>query len=506
MKVVLVNPPFKKPVNQKYERYFVRAGSRWPHSSIKRIGEIPPYVPFPFFLAYTAAILRENGFSIGVLDGVALDMDSETFLKALIQKKPDVILFETTTPTIQHDFSLIRTIKKESLCKIVLCGPHATVFSRDLLKNPDIECIVLGEYEFAALEVMQAIRDGSPLHRIKGVVSKDHGEISGADRAPLIDPLDRLPLPARDVFPDDAGSDMSIYWDPFCQRRPAVQVHASRGCPYRCYFCLWNQVMYNCGKYRLFSPRRVVDEIEIAIRKYGAREIYFDDDDFTISKKHVLEICGELRRRQISIKWSCMGDAINLDEEMIHRMSEAGCSGIKFGVESGSPRILEKLGKPVDLKRVKRITRSCARHDIRTHATFIAGLLGETKETLHETIRYLETLSTDTIQVSICTPFPGTALYDKAVRLDLLQDESWHHFDGRGFSVLKFDGLSQQELSEYRQRLFKKWLLWRLTEPGWIVRQIKHIVRSITGQGTRFFFGRIFVELLDEFKLKDTES
>lgn len=505
MKILLTNPPCKQKIDARYEKYFVRAGSRWPHSNVKRIGELPHYIPFPFFLAYTAALLLKDNFSIEVIDGVALDMNRETFLKKVMDIAPEVILFETTTPTIEYDLDLIKEIKRHIHSRIILCGSHATTFAKDLLeKSGEVDFIILGEYESTALNLMHSLREGKPVEETVGIACRQGGKVVVGKRAPLIEMLDELPFPARDLFPQNSSPDMKIYWDSFCQNRPALQMHASRGCPYRCYFCLWNQVMYGNGKYRLFSPKRVVDEMEEVIKNYDAREIYFDDDDFAINRNHVLGICREIKERRLKIKWSCMGDAINLDEEEIRRMADSGCIGMKFGVESGSLKVLEKVGKPVDLRRVKEISRWCTKYGIKTHATFSIGLLGETIKSIKESLNFTRHLDVDTIQVSICTPFPGTRFYEEALYQKVLRYTSWEEFDGKTRELLEYPDLSSKKMEEFRREFFRAWLLSRLFQVSWILRQVKYLFRWIKGTGFVFIMKRLYAELRDELSKRET--
>lgn len=505
MKVLLANPPCKQVIDTKHEKYFVRAGSRWPHSSIKRKNEPPHYVPFPFFLAYTAALLLEDDFSVEVIDGVALDMTREDFLERVLSIGPGIILFETTTPTINHDLSLIKEIKKHIQPKIILCGTHATIFAEALLKqSPHIDYIILGEYELGALSLMRSLREEKSIESMRGIAYREEENIVVGKRCSPIDPLDELPFPARHLFPQNSAPDMGMYWDGFCQNRPAIQMHTSRGCPYRCYFCLWNQVMYDSGKYRLFSSVRVVDEIEEVMERYNAREIYFDDDDFTIKRSHVLNICREIKRRNLKIKWSCMGDAINLDEEEIHEMALSGCIGMKFGVESGSLKILERIGKPVNLERVRQISRWCAKYGIKTHATFSLGLLGETRETIRQSLDFAKHLDVDTIQVSICTPFPGTSFYEMAVREGIMKYSSWEEFDGKSKELLQYGNLRGEEIEKLRRDFFRQWLQRKLCSPAWLIRQVRNLIRWIKGCGLNFIARKLYAELKDELSRRES--
>lgn len=294
MRVQLANPGYKYPLNDKYEKYFIRSGSRWPHCGIKRKGRLPHYLPFPFFLAYTTALLLKEKHNVNVLDAIALDYDDDQFLKESKDVCPEVILFETTTPTIEHDLYIARKLKEVTAAKIVLAGPHAIVYANDLIKNYGfIDYILKNEYEFKFNELVKKINGENSVENIEGIAYKgSNSNILSQKEASLQYSFDILPMPARQPFPSNKINDMSRYWDGFCQFCPAIQVQATRGCPYGCYSCLWNEVLYTSKKYRKFSPQRVVEEMKFVIKEYNAREIYFDDDDFTIDTNYVSEICN----------------------------------------------------------------------------------------------------------------------------------------------------------------------------------------------------------------------
>ena len=487
MKIFLANPPCRIQINEGEERYFVRAGSRWPFSVIKKINQSPDYIPFPFYLAYTAAILEKNGHQVIVDDGVATNQSESEFLEKVFETKPQIILFETSTPTINYDLELVRKIKNR-LDEVVIClaGTHATSFYKEILKNTDdIDYILLAEYELSFSRLVDALEKKwsmGKIEEIEGIAFKKEKKVFWSEPK-LIDPLDQLPVPARRLFPNNTNPDPTIYWDGFCQYKPAIQMHASRGCPFRCNFCLWNQVMYRNSKYRFFSAKRVVDEMEEVARKYKAREIYFDDDTFTANKKQVLSICEEIKERKLKINWSVMGDAMVTDKEMVEAMADAGCIGIKFGVESGSREILKHIEKPVNFKKLKEFTNWCAKKRIKTHATFTFGLSGETGKTMEETLNLAKSLDVDSVQFSITTPFPGTRYFEEVKKEKLLLAENWNDFDGASQSVVKFKNLSSEVVKNYWQGASGKWLRYKFFKASWAIRQFYFLRRMIKGQG-----------------------
>ncbi|MBU2577745.1 radical SAM protein [Patescibacteria group bacterium] len=489
MRIFLANPPCRIKIDSKKERFFVRAGSRWPFSTVKKPENLPEYIPFPFYLAYTAALLEKEGYEVIVDDGVATNQTEKEFLDNVLKTSPQVILFETSTPTINYDLKLVKRIKK-LLPDIVVClaGTHATTFFKEILKeSKEVDFVFLGEYEINFTKFAVALKKDKDFEINDGIAFKKDGKIFFSEPK-LIDPLDRLPFPARHLFPNNQNPNPAVYWDGFCQNKPSIQMHASRGCPFRCNFCLWNQVMYRNGKYRYFLAKRVVDEMEEVVKKYRAKEIYFDDDTFTANKKQVLDICREIKQRGLKISWSVMGDAMVTDKEMVEAMADAGCIGMKFGVESGNQKILKHIEKPVNFEKLLEFTDWCAKRRIKTHATFTFGLSGETKETVKETMDLAKKLDVDSVQFSITTPFPGTRYYEEVKRKKGLQAKKWADFDGSSTSIVRFEKLPTKEVVIFYKNASRRWLLHKLTQPFWVKRQISNLNRLRKGQGIKIIF------------------
>jgi radical SAM superfamily enzyme YgiQ (UPF0313 family) len=241
--------------------------------------------------------------------------------------------------------------------------------------------------------------------------------------------------------------------------------------------------MYRDGKYRTFSPERVVAEMEEAVRRHGAREIYFDDDDFTVNKKHVLGICREIVQRGLRIPWSCMGDAVVPDETMLDAMADAGCVGMKFGVESAAPKILERLGKPVNLDRVRKVASWCSRRKIKTHATITFGLWEETRESMETSFAFVKDLDVDSVQFSITSPFPGTRYFEEMQKVNRLKTLDWEKYDGSRSAVVEFPHLTLEEIQAYCEKAPSRWLRAKIRNPGWLVRQVQYVLRLLKGQG-----------------------
>jgi radical SAM superfamily enzyme YgiQ (UPF0313 family) len=499
MTVLLANAPTRIPVGPGLERFFVKAGSRWPFSITKDPSSPCRYVPFPFSLAYLAALLEARRIPVEVFDGVALNVDRGTFLDRAEGYRPSLVVMEATTPTIEDDLALCAQLKARTGARVALAGAHPTHFAAELLEaNPQVDFVLKGEYELNALALVEALAGPAggeeKLDAVSGIVRRvssgprKGAVVAGPPGGPIED-LDALPFPARHMFPTRQAPTMWPYWDGFCQRRPAVQLHASRGCPFKCTFCLWVSVIYEQGPYRTFSARRIVDEMEHVIARHGAKEIYFDDDIFTARERHVLAVCDEIMARGLRIRWSVMGDAMAVTEKAVDAMARAGCTGMKFGVESANAEVLKKLRKPLKIAKVREVVDWCASRGIKTHATITFGLEGDTPQTMRETLDFACSLPADSIQFSVTTPFPGTEHYASAQRQNRLVGR-FSDFDGARSSVLRFDAMSPEFVADFTAAAPSIWLRARMRDPRWMARQVRYFARIGKDQGVRGVAGR----------------
>lgn len=449
MKVVVANLSGVKVEENGTVKHFAKAGSRWPMTV--GYAKSIDYYPFPFWLAYTTALLkRDTEAEVRGLDGVVSDMTQEEFFKEIQDQNPELLITELTFFTLKDDLSLLKRIKKEIGSQIAVCGNYPTVYPKEILEENDfIDYLLFGEYEIAAKELIQNLIEKRSLKEIKGLAYREGKGIVINEKRPLISDLDVLPYPDREDFPATLYPDFTLY-------SPCISLMASRGCPAGCIFCTERHIMYNSPKYRMRSPKKVVDEMEFCIKKFKARQLYFDDMSFTVNKKYVQKICNEILKRKIKILWTCMGDALFIDYPTLEKMRKAGCIGMKFGIESANPEILKKIGKPLDLKKAKEVVKWCRKLRIRTHATYCLGLPGENKETLKNTLNFMNALRASTSQVSKVVPYPGTPMYKWATEHGYLVTTDLSKYDGAGSSVINYPELSNLELDDLYEKFSKR--------------------------------------------------
>ncbi|MFH0863186.1 MAG: radical SAM protein [Candidatus Altiarchaeota archaeon] len=463
MKVAIANPPWFD------EGHAVRAGSRWPHGEFDEEGDRTGYSPFPFFMAYAAAVCEKEGFEVRVMDPLTAGESKKKFISDLKAYKPGLLVMESSTPSINFDLRTAQAIKDELDTKIALCGPHVTTFPKEILENRQVDYILMGEYEYTCRDTAKALAGAMKHADVLGLAYREGGSARVNKRRPLID-LNELPYPARHLM------NMENYCEPFMQT-PNAQLIQSRGCTFGCVYCLWPPVMYGGLNFRFRKPELVVEECRHVVEKYKARELYFDDDTFNLNPDKVVEFCKAYKESGIGKIWGAMCSPVPATKELLTTMHDAGCEALKFGVESGSRKILDLANrKGQDLEHVKNVFKWCKEIGIRTHATFMIGLPGETKNTVGETYDYLLGIRPDSYQVSVCTPLPGTQYYDYAKDKGLLHAKCWDDFSNIHYiqdkPVVSTEELTQDDLkkaSQYANNylIYQLYLKKALTEPKW---------------------------------------
>lgn len=292
---------------------------------------------------------------------------------------------------------------------VVMGGAQATILYQVFL-DAGADYVVLSEGEQSLLELAEALEGKGTIEAIDGLAWR--GGVNPRTR--FIEDLDSVPFPAIDLLP------MQNYWDLKYAHGPVNGPYTfmltSRGCPYGCEFCATPRVWQR--RWRARSAKNVVDEMEHYVRDYDIRDYHIQDDNFTVRRDRVWEICQEIIGRQLDVTW-CLPSAVKaepIDPETLHIMREAGCRYIAFSPESGSERVLKLMNKPVDLEHMKIMVEAAHKEGMKTQACFVLGFPGETDEDLELTRCYANDLTrrgVDEISFFIMSPVPGAAAFDK---------------------------------------------------------------------------------------------
>jgi anaerobic magnesium-protoporphyrin IX monomethyl ester cyclase len=323
--------------------------------------------------------------------------------------------------------SIAKNIDKDVIT--VLSGLHPSARPADCLKRPNTDFVVIGEPEYTMLELVGALEQGitEGLKKIRGIGYIKNEKTVITPPRPAIQDLDALPFPARHLLP------MEVYFAALKEIPPREEIHkpwttmiTSRGCPYHCVFCSIHTVMGK--KWRSRSPENVVAEIEQVVHTYHIKQMDFVDENMTLDKKRMENICDLMVQRGLDVEWFTPNGvrADTLDESLLAKMKASGCRKIRVAPESGVQRVVDQIiKKNLDLKSVERAVVLCKKVGIKVGCFFVIGLIGETKEGIKETIKFaykLRRLGADSFYFSYATPVYGTELYEQAKRGGFLRD------------------------------------------------------------------------------------
>ena len=301
----------------------------------------------PIGLMYVAAALEKAGYEVQMLDNYLQNKPTSEIQQIVAKLNPQIIGITCGSATYHRCIETAKAIKATlPNCKIVVGGWHASYVPDSLLANPEIDYVVMAEGERAMTQLTASIIDGNEAAAaaIPGVACRTkNGNVKNPPK--FIENMDEIPYPARHLLPLDQY-DRTIE---FLSAKPADIMSISRGCVYNCGFCetrkLWGNIC------RCFSPQRVIGEIEDLQTRYGTKAIYFINDNFTLRKKETTEICRLMIEKKMDLEWICDTRVDLVNQDLLAAMSKAGCKAIWFGVESGSPKVLQRIGRNVNLNK-----------------------------------------------------------------------------------------------------------------------------------------------------------
>jgi radical SAM superfamily enzyme YgiQ (UPF0313 family) len=367
----------------------------------------------PLGLLYIAAVLRDAGYAVRVIDADAENLTFEDVQKRIDLKVPSLIGITTLTCAGAFVYRLGAWMKQTYPdVTVVLGNVHASVFADVYLKGCCCDLVVHGEGEYVMREIAQVCERGGSFASLSSVSYCDaHGECHTNGSPAFISDLSRVPYPARDLVDQTLYGMSEISNHAYIGKKGSVSktMFTSRGCQNRCYFC----VVHNNQKQRFASPAYVVDELEFLEKEYNASYVTIMDSLFMGDRARVLEICREIQKRRLSIKWGCDAHVRYVTPELVRAMQDAQCYALDFGIESGVDRLLKVIKKNTTVKQIED-----ALHCVRTHSRikmnglFILGLPSETYDEACATIDFAKRLPLEMAQFSILTPYPGSPLFN----------------------------------------------------------------------------------------------
>lgn len=429
-RVLLIYPP--SPVINREDRC---------QQPTKELLVIPPLPPTD--LMYLAAIAEQCGYEAMIRDysqGGNFEIDLKEF-------QPDFLVANIATPTFQSDMMAIKLAKdiNPSICTIVKGAPFLTYNTNTIYENPFIDYVIIGEAEFTLKEILEGVPD----NEILGSCYRENFQPIKNEKRPFIENLDELPFPARHLV------DNSIYRRPDNGKVQAV-VKVARGCPFHCFFCLATPV--SGAKVRKRSPENIVAELKECVEKYNIRNFLFWSDIFNLDREWTLELCRKIIESGLKITWSSNTRADTMDDEMAKMMYKSGCRLVSIGVESGSQKMLDKIGKKITLDNIRNTVKILKKNKIKIYNYFVIGLPWETEETVEETIKFAIELDSNFISFYTATPLPGTKYFAYAM-LNKLVEGNLDFRSAYYEPVVRSESLSKERIFELHKQAVKRFYL-----------------------------------------------
>jgi radical SAM superfamily enzyme YgiQ (UPF0313 family) len=454
---LLINPPLINGVA------FTRQGRCQEREEV--LGTTKP----PYTLALAASLLREAGCDVRLVDATAERLSIDDVIARLDGERftPSLIVFPTTTPTLDADVAAIARLKQRYGAPMFCFGPHAsTAPALSMDRAPLVDGMFVGEPEdaivqLASLDSIEKVGDVNSLTWRVGTVVVPHRTHGSFTR------FATMPYPSWDLVALDR------YALPLVNKRYVI-VETSRGCPYTCDFCV--APIHQGHKFRDRSAKSIVDEIERTHRQQGVDFFYLWGDTVTLNVKSFTAFCDELIARNLPIQWFGNARADNLtDQAFVHRLKRSGCWMLALGVESESDDVRKNMVKRLERQKIQAAFKNMRDAGIRSFAFFIFGYPGETLQTMDQTIAYAITLDPDFANFYPAVPYPGTALYEKCIRESLLPEDMRNDWSKMEYSyyLLRGNGLDEQVVMTAINRAKRRFFL----RPGYMARHVGDVAQ-----------------------------
>lgn len=486
-RTLLINPPLINGIA------FTRQGRCQEREEV--LGTTKP----PYTLVLLASLLTDAGCEVRLIDATAERISMADVIARLDREQfaPSLIVFPSTTPTLDADVAEIGVLKARYNAPIFCFGPHAsTSAALSMARVPAVDGMFVGEPEEAVVQLARldsleqmaeveslTFRPSGPAGPV--VAHRKHGSFGG---------FLSMPYPAWHRL------SLKDYRLPLVDK-PYVIIETSRGCPYSCDFCV--APIHQGHKFRERPAKMLVDEIERTHRELGVEFFYLWGDTVTLNVKSFTAFCDELIARNLPIQWFGNARADNLtDPAFVHRLKRSGCWMLALGVETESEDVRKDMVKKLERPKIQTAFRNMRDAGIRSFAFFIFGYPGETPATMEQTVKYAIDLDPDFANFYPAVPYPGTGLYEKVTREGLLRQDAagdWARME-YSYYMLDGNGLNQQVVMDAINRAKRKFFL----RPAYVTRHAGDLAKlALTKRGVAW---QIFSRTLFGARTVDTAS
>lgn len=375
----------------------------------------------------------DAGYEIKIIDAIAEKFSSAQCYAQIIDFCPAAIIFITGSVSHKSDLQFLSRVKSSlPATKIIGSGD---IFMEDsdkrLQEYPCLDAVVL---DFTTPDILKFVEGKTPENMVYRKGKKIICALPVRKKFKFIS----IPLPRHDLFP------LHKYNYPFVKKPEFATVLTDYGCPFRCYFC----IMPKLG-FKIRTVSNVMEELQY-IQSMGISEIYFDDQTFGAHRQRTIELCNAMIQNKLDMGWVCFSRVDVVDEGLLRLMKQAGCHTIMFGVESGNQEILDRQFKGLKKEKINGIFQLCKKIGIRTLATYMIGLPGDTVKTVKDTIRFSKELDSDFASFNMPVPRMGTDLRLDAIKQGRITSEFDEMNQSSSHAFLETDALTLRQISFYK--------------------------------------------------------
>ena len=428
---------------------------------------------FPVVLGTAATWLKNNGNDVIWLDAIAENISKDKFLEMIEEEKPDLFLFETKCPVIKQHWKMVDEVKaKFKDLKIAICGDHVSYLPKETMEKSKVDFVITsGFYDFAIVELVDALREEKKIP--EGIWHSHNGKMVENGTYKINKKLDDAPIIDRTLTKNH------LYQKEYnLKGRPYAYIMSARDCYWgKCKFCVWNFTLYPKGSFRFRSPQNVFEEVKYLVDEVGIKEIFDDAGTITIGN-WLKEFCKLMidsgYNKKVIYSCNMRFGAIGLEEYKL--MKEAGFRLLKFGLESANQKTLDRIDKGIKVSDIEEGCKMAKKAKLEVHLTMMVGYFFEAKEDALNTLNLAKRLMlngyADILQSTVVVPYPGTPLYEEAVKENMLLVDK---YDYESFDmtkpILKTHGMTSEEVTKICNSIYSKIFL----HPRYIARHLTKI-------------------------------
>lgn len=459
----------------------------------------PQECQVPFAVAYSAACLEHDGFSVSINDQWAREQSPRKMLRGVLASGATMLVMNVDS--MNRDIVLDTAWAVRRHCgprlPMVAIGQYADVFPESLVgPSGPFDVAVIGEPELTLVDVAGALArcgsesgecDRAGLGGIAGIVWADRMHAVRNPPRPLVQDLDTLPMPAYGLFKLDDYAKLSAFV-PIAGRVRWGWIMSSRGCPFGCVFCSPTLRKSHGRTYRVHSPAYVVDMVDKLVREHGCNAIAFEDDVFSLDRERTMAICRGIVERGLKVFWTAQTHLATLDDELIAAMAAAGCRGLCAGVESGDEDVRRSLkGNSLSNETILKNVALLKKHRIELTAYFMVGCPGETIEQMKKTVKMAVEMDPLMIQVAFFTPYPGSEAWDRYM-VGGIHEPEMSHYNRFGVNL---SAAGRRDVERLHDRFYRSFYFSPRRVIRYATRRLPFVLLQSRGREFRLLFSTI---------------